>query len=216
VARLLERLEEVKGKAQERLRNDRESLLLSLELVTIRRDVALDPGLEAIGPARPDAKALAHVFGKLGFQSLLKKVAEGTRASEPRDYRVVKSAAELEAMIDELRAAGAFAVDTETTGLFPLQAELVGVSFSARPLRAYYVPFNLEPPLLPGGRAALLAALAPLLTSPECVRVGRTPSSTGSCSDTRASSCRRPTSTRWSRATAARARRAATASTTWR
>src|SRR5262249_54222461 len=67
VPRLLERLGEVKGKAQERLRNDRESLLLSLELVTIRRDVALDPGLESIGPARPDPKALTHVFGKLGF-----------------------------------------------------------------------------------------------------------------------------------------------------
>lgn len=173
VPQLLERITEVKGKARERIEKDKANLLLSLDLVTIRCDVKLDPGLDSIGPAQPDAKALAHVFGKLGFQSLLKKVAEGTRAVEPRDYHVVKTKAELDAMIAELTAAGAFAVDTETTGLFPLEAELVGASFSARGMRAFYVPFNLEPPVLAGGRAALLEALRPMLTSPQLKRAGQ-------------------------------------------
>jgi DNA polymerase-1 len=76
-------------------------------------------------------------------------------------------------MIDELTRAGAFAVDTETTSLFPMQAELVGVSFSAAPMRAYYVPFNADPPVLPGGKGALLEALAPLLTSRRLQRTGQ-------------------------------------------
>ena len=170
---LLARIEEVKGKAKEHLKKDLANLRLSLELVTIHRDVPLDPGLDAIGPAKPDAKALAHVFGRLGFQSLLKKVAEGTRQVETRDYHVVRDEAELDALIAELRSAREFAVDTETTSLFPLQAELVGASFSAKTLRAHYVPFNAEPPVVAGGRAALLAKLAPLLTDPELRRVGQ-------------------------------------------
>ncbi|MBK7876386.1 MAG: DNA polymerase I [Planctomycetes bacterium] len=173
VANLVEHLDQVKGKAREHLAKDLDNLKLSLELVTIHRGVPLDPGLDAIGPAKPDAKALAHVFGRLGFQSLLKKVAEGTRAVEPRDYHVVRDEAQLDQLLSELRTAGEFAVDTETTGLFPLEAELVGVSFSAKALRAHYVPFNAEPPVVAGGRAALLAKLAPVLTDPKLRRAGQ-------------------------------------------
>ncbi len=173
VENLIANLDKVKGKVQEKLRESLDDLKLSLELVTIRHDVKLDPGLESIGAARPDSKALAHVFSKLGFQSLLKKVSEGTRQSEARDYHVVRDEQELRAMLKELEKAGEFAVDTETTSLFPLQTEIVGVSFSASELRAFYVPFNAEPPVLAGGRAALLAELKPILTSPQLRRIGQ-------------------------------------------
>ena len=76
-------------------------------------------------------------------------------------------------MVAALRAAGGFAIDTETTSLFPLQATLVGVSFSSAANTAWYVPFNLDPPVLPGGRQALLDALAPLLTDPALERTGQ-------------------------------------------
>ena len=78
------------------------------------------------------------MFKRLDFQSLATKVAAGAapQALEERDYVTVRDAAGLAAMTKELRAAGSFAVDTETTSLVALQAELVGVSFSARPGRA--------------------------------------------------------------------------------
>src|SRR5690606_24292714 len=78
-----------------------------------------------------------------------------------------------DAMIAELTAAGRFAFDTETTSLSPLQATLAGCSFSAKPMRAVYVPMNAEPPVLPGGAAAILEALRPLLTDPRLARVGQ-------------------------------------------
>ena len=87
------------------------------------------------------------------------------------DYVTVTDAETLAAMSRELREAGRFAFDTETTSLFPLEAELVGVSFAARAGRAFYVPFNADPPVLP--RDELLAALHPLLTGPELERVGQ-------------------------------------------
>jgi len=173
VAAILENLERIPGKAGEHLRRDVENLKLSLELVTIDRDVPFDLDLAQLGPARPDPKALAHVFAKLGFQSLLKKVAEGTRAVEAREYRIVRGAQDLAALLEELRGAGAYAIDTETTGLEALEVRLVGISFSTRAQHAWYVPFNLEPPVLSGGRAALLEALRPVLTDPQLKRVGQ-------------------------------------------
>jgi DNA polymerase-1 len=170
---LIARLEQVKGKAQEHIRRDLEQLKLSRELVTIDRAVPLDRRFDAIPPAQPDPKRLVRFFQSMGFQSLLKKVAEGSREAEPRDYRLVRTKAELDLMIAELRKAGEFAVDTETTSLFPLEAELVGVSLSAVSMRAYYVPFNADPPLLPGGKAELLAALGPLLADPALRRTGQ-------------------------------------------
>jgi DNA polymerase-1 len=173
VQALLERVSEVKGKAREHIERDRDQLLMSLDLVHIACNVPLDPGFDGIRPAAPDPKKLVAVFHKLGFQSLLKKVSGGTRASEARDYHIVRTQRELDEMIAELTKAGEFAVDTETTSLFPLQSDIVGVSLSAHDMRAFYVPFNLDPPVVAGGPKAILKALEPLLTSPKLRRVGQ-------------------------------------------
>jgi DNA polymerase-1 len=174
VAGVLEHLDEVKGKAREYIERDREQLLMSLDLVTIRTDVPLEPGLECVGPAEPNQGELLALFHRLDFQSLASKVAAGNHKSAEleRDYHTVRCAAELDAMERELRAAGAFAWDTETTSLAALQADLVGLSFCAAAGRAFYVPANLDPPLC-GGTAGLLERLRPLLTEPGLVRWGQ-------------------------------------------
>jgi DNA polymerase-1 len=175
VANLLEHLDEVKGRNRELIERDREQLLLSRELVTIDREVKLEPRATELSPPKPDANRLHELFRRLDFRSLAQKVADGTdaRPAAERDDVLVRTAAELEAMIAELRAAGEFALDTETTSLFPLQAKLVGASFCARGGRAFYVPFNLQPPVLPGGPPAILEAMRELLTSPDLRRVGQ-------------------------------------------
>jgi DNA polymerase-1 len=170
---LLANVDQVKGKAREHILRDMDQLKMSLDLVTIRTNVPLDPGLEGIKPPDPDPKKLIALFHKFGFQSLVSKVSGPARASEERDYVLVKDEAMLREMIAELSKAGTFAVDTETTSLFPLQAELVGASFSASDRRAFYVPFNAFPPVVEGGTQALLKALRPLLTDPKFERIGQ-------------------------------------------
>ena len=56
----------------------------------------------------------------------------GESDAPERDYVTVRDADGLEAMIAELTAAGSFALDTETTSLFPIDAKLVGLSFSVK------------------------------------------------------------------------------------
>jgi DNA polymerase I len=174
VPELLARLAEVKGKARELIERDREMLLLSRELVTIHTDVPLDPPFGELAPWQPDPAAQSALYQRLGFISLLKKIQAG-RAPAPagRDFRMVRNEQDLRALLDELASADHFAFDTETTSLFPLQAELVGMSFSTRAGRAWYVPFNLEPPVLPGGRPALLEALLPILGDEAKARIGQ-------------------------------------------
>ena len=178
---LLANIDSLKGKAGEHIRRDRAQLELSRELVTIARDVPLDPGFAGLKPPAPDAKALTELYRRLDFKSLVPKVVAGPKAVEERDYVLVRDGAMLDAMIAELTAAGRFAFDTETTSLSPLQATLVGCSFSAQPMRAFYVPMNAEPPVLPGGPAAILETLRPLLDRPgaRCASA-RTRSTTGS------------------------------------
>ena len=174
VENLLARLPEVKGKAREKIEASREMLLLSRELVTIHTDVPLPRGVAELPRPQPDAQALIELFRELEFRLLLDKVAAEAPApsrSGPRDYVLVRDRAALEAMLAELTAAGGFALDTETTSLFPMEAELVGLSFSARAGRAFYVP--VKPEVFPEGRAKLLAALAPLLTDPKLERFGQ-------------------------------------------
>ena len=56
------------------------------------------------------------------------------------DYRLVSTADERAALLRRLMQADTVAIDTETTSVEPMKAELVGMSFAIEPDRAYYVP----------------------------------------------------------------------------
>jgi DNA polymerase-1 len=92
-----------------------------------------------------------------------------------RDYHLVTSEQELKQWIDELRAAGEFAVDTETTSINYMQAELVGFSFAATPGRAAYVPVAHDYPGAPEQLSldVALALLKPLLEDPKLTKIGQ-------------------------------------------
>jgi len=173
---VLEHLEEVKGKAKEHIERDRDMLLLSRELVTIDTAVPLEGDVGGLEAPAPDLERLLDLFRELDFQTLVKKVAEASAPAPEaveHDYVTITNAEELDAMIAELREAGRFAWDTETTGLRALEVDLVGASFCARPGRAFYVPFNQIPDVLPGGPPALIEALRPLLEDEGLERVGQ-------------------------------------------
>ncbi len=62
------------------------------------------------------------------------------------EYELVQDKARLIAWIEDAASAGIFAIDTETTSLNAMRAELVGISLSIEPGKACYIPVaHLEP-----------------------------------------------------------------------
>jgi DNA polymerase-1 len=132
---------------------------LSRELVTIQRDVPIALDLEALQVRSPDAQRLAELFTELEFRSLIPRLAtlESVQA-QPRavpdlpapvpagaalvlpDPVIVDDPALLEAVVAACRAATIIALDTETTSLDPMRAELVGLSLAIAG-RSWYLPF---------------------------------------------------------------------------
>ena len=133
-------IDELKGKQRERLEEDRELAFLSRQLATIDIDVPLDLALEDCRTRSLDCAKLAELFADLEFQTLLEEFLPNATATESDQYRIVLSLSALEKVVEEMRRAGEFAVDTETTSTDPMRAELVGVSLSASEGKAYYVP----------------------------------------------------------------------------
>ncbi len=67
-----------------------------------------------------------------------------TAADTPHTYHLVDTEESMWDLAALLGCASAFAFDTETTGIDPMQAELVGMSFAMKAHEAYYVPVPAE------------------------------------------------------------------------
>ena len=91
------------------------------------------------------------------------------------EYDTVLTTEQLDAWIATLGSARRFAFDTETDSLDPMQANLVGLSFTAEVGRAAYVPFGHDYPGAPTQleRTAVLDALRPLLADPAIEKIGQ-------------------------------------------
>ena len=139
-------LDELKGKQKEKIAEDKDQAFFSRELVTVKTDVPLNRGVAECVRQEPEAGKLIDVFQALGFQSLLEELAPGAQETAvTQDYQLVTTTKALTAVVKEMRAAKAFAVDTETTSVDPMRAELVGISLCCDEGHAYYIPVGHTP-----------------------------------------------------------------------
>ena len=94
---------------------------------------------------------------------------EGIKSIEntPHDYQTITSAEQLHELCTYLSGFREFAFDTETTGLDPITSKIVGMSFSAEPYKAWYLPFNVA------GSDAYADILRPLFANENITKVGQ-------------------------------------------
>ena len=166
---LLAHAEEIKQpKRRERLIEHADLARVSLELVTLRDDVPVDQTYDSFAVRPRDPDALLAFLTEQGFSSIIARVkaefaAEGrpveesaaeTEAMDAAGYALVQDEAALQAWVDAAMELGTVAVDTETTSLDSLTAELVGVSLALdRPVngaRACYIPLGHVAPRTQG------------------------------------------------------------------
>jgi DNA polymerase-1 len=140
---------EIKSKrAREALEAFADSARLSKRLVTIREDLPVELDLDAIKLQEPDRARLKDLFLDLEFHTLAREWAAPAEEPEVRTnrlagtYTLLSTVDEVRAVVDQARAAGRFAVDTETDSTDPMRACLCGISIGVNPGQAYYLPFR--------------------------------------------------------------------------
>jgi len=165
-------------KQQENLVNFKDQAFLSRDLVTIRTNAPVRFEPSAFERSTPDAKALSAIFKELDFQEFHRAfshaAADDNDAPEKR-YTAVLDARALTTLVRRLAAGPMFALDTETTALDPMRAELVGISVALEENEAYYIPVGHRyigaPDQLP--RETVLETLRPALENPAIRKIGQ-------------------------------------------
>ena len=150
-----------------------------LELTTIVNEVPITLDTDACRFWRYDREEVLDLLRELEFTSMVARVPQVTDATEQPsqgvliavaeeregDYHTVDNVEDLAALIADLRAAGSFAFDVETTGKDPMSCDLVGLSFSSASGTASYIPVgHKEGKQIPMEQA--LDLLKPLLEDP--------------------------------------------------
>ena len=162
------------------------------------------PAMDSIAAGAQDTGALRAFYEKYGFKGLAKSVGgaetsaaaptPSARTSEPGlfdepageaavpasrvskvEYETIFSFEALDALISRIQTASLTALDTETTSLDEMRAEIVGISFSIEPGKGAYIPVAHRYPGAPEqlDRDAVLAKLKPWLENPQALKLGQ-------------------------------------------
>ena len=162
---LLDRASEIKQpKRRESLLDNRPQIELSKKLVQLECDMDLDFTIDDLEVQDPIPEDLLAFVSKMEFRTLTKRLADqmGTEAPIIEDlverevtsdvsesppiniskYETIRDAVSLQVWIDRIYARGYVAVDTETTGLNDMRADLVGGCLCVEAGQAAYLPLT--------------------------------------------------------------------------
>ena len=226
---LLERTDELKGALKKKVEENKEKILFSKFLATIKTDVPIELNMQSLVREEPNETELRKIFEELEFRSLIERVlkkpttppASSTPSTEPdlfagtlfaqpqptaaknekqapiqgdlfaifapdgtdeaektilaslettqADYQLIDTEEKRKDILQKLLTAEVLALDTETTSSNPMEAELVGMSFSCQENEAYYIP-------VPENRQEaekIVTLFRPLLENTTSVKVGQ-------------------------------------------
>lgn len=193
---LLEKSDELKGKLKESIGNNKENILLSKKLVTIVTDVPVEVSDFDFTVKKPDWNSLKEILQRMNFKTLEKRIfsristpvvtqqtlfgLELAPSVEPvssfktisdtnHNYSIIYNINLLEDLINQLLLLKEFCFDTETTSVNPIDAELVGLSFSWKANEAFYIPF----PKIKADCDAYVSLLKKVFENPSIIKVGQ-------------------------------------------
>ena len=163
-----------KKKLHENLTASKEIVDLSRDLAAIDRHVDVEHSLDDFALQEFDTRKAFELFQSFEFKALATEFSQKPEKSQ-KTYKIVHTIADMEHLASALEKNGEFAIDTETTALDPMLADLVGISFSCEKDTGFYIPVghintgNIEMP----EKEAVLRIFKPLLENPEIAKVGQ-------------------------------------------
>ena len=190
---------EIGGAVGDNLRKALDWLDKSRELLTIKCDVVLPLELHDLGLKPQDTAKLVELYERLDLKTWLRELRQDSGVERndpvssaagyqevtarqqisaetaPADYQTILTQSQLDEWLARIDAAPLVSVDTETTGLDPMQAQLVGISFSIAPHHAAYLPLTHRYAGAPQQLAInlVLDALKPWLEDPAKPKLGQ-------------------------------------------
>ena len=201
---IYDRLEEVAGlpvrgakTISAKLLEFKELAYLSYELATIKTDVELPFSVKDLENASPDQDLLLTLFAELEFKAWVTDIlsageikygslgGDSVESSDlevipqksylQKDYQTILTEEQLDIWLDKLKGENLVAVDTETTSLDYMEADLVGISFSLMAGQGVYIPFGHDYLGAPKQLAKdiVMAKLKPLLENSSLKKVGQ-------------------------------------------
>ena len=177
LAGVIEHAEEISGKVGEALRESIPRLNLYQQLATIDCSLELDCTVDDLVIRESKDDELFAQFKNLGLHALIKQFSIEepiTKIRRDTVYQGILTNKELEALLDRLSRAEIAAIDTETTSLNYMQAEIVGISVAIVSNEAYYIPLMHEYDGVPNqlDREYVLQKLKPWLEDKEAKKIG--------------------------------------------
>lgn len=178
---LLENSHTITGKIGEYLREAISYIPLSKKLVTIKTDVELPVTLTELRQRPEDREQLLKLCQEYEFKNWIKELSsEPTNSasdelsnSSSSHYEIITESQQFAQWIEQLNHCELFCVDTETTDLDAIKAEIVGIALAITPDRAAYIPLMHQDGSTQLPRETVLSVLKPILENPQIKKVGQ-------------------------------------------
>jgi DNA polymerase-1 len=174
--------EDITGKVGESLRENIEQLRMSQTLATIRCDVELPLGPQELKRNPADVAKLKELYSRLELKRLLSLLDEADdtpataepKATKKGDYQTILEQSDFDRWMKKIDNADLVAVDTETTSVNYMEAEIVGISLAVTTGEAAYIPVAHDYPGAPDqlDRDTVLAAMKDYLENDQKKKVG--------------------------------------------
>ena len=113
----------------------------SQDLVRIRTDAPVPFRSDTLRYRGPDATRCFKLFSALGFRTLIAEYAP-TVKTVAKDYAIVQSASQLDALITAVRSNGACSIRVISDSSDTMRSGLVGITLSTEPGHARYIPIG--------------------------------------------------------------------------
>lgn len=140
---ILSHPEKVPGaKKQQTIRDHSDLARISQKLVTLDTSVPFTQEASFFSLQPPCSSKLKEFFLQMGFTSLIKEEKSAPPAALALHYKTLHSEEELKKLCDALSRCSVVCLDTETTSLHGMEAQIVGIGFCTAPGKAWYLPFN--------------------------------------------------------------------------
>ena len=177
------------NKRRETLLANKDKALLSRKLVTLKDDVPVKDDLNSFLLKEVQKEKLYDFLREMEFNRLLSRVISfygengnkkiklnnakiDSETINVKNYESITNEKDLDKWIKILYEQSVFAVDTETSSLNPLDADLVGISFSYAPNKACYIPLSHKN--IKGlKKEVVLKKIKPILEDPSIKKVGQ-------------------------------------------